>query len=866
MEAMLQVGREKQQKYDEGVQRIQSQIDQVAGLDVIKPVQRQYLQSKLNELGSKLKTVAAGDFSNFQLVNSVGGMTTHIAKDPIIQSAVASSQRIQKGYTDRQTYLQSGKSSVQNDAWWNNGVNSWMNDNDLKSSFNGEYIPYTDMENKLRAVADKVHEYDNSVQIPFKRDNAGNVIYYDKAGNRTTADKGVAQYDYAMLETTVKGKSAQKILDNFYDSLSENDMQQLKIDGWYHYRGYQGDAFKNKIKNDIVNTYSEKKQIANEEIAKVSAEIATNNKLTADQKLAKQSELNKYIDLVNRGELDKQMNDKISSIDRMGDTELKQQVYTDKFLSNLAKDISYQSIKTEFKDNPYFKADMDVKELNFKYWNAAREQKNADRTYNLAKQAHELEMFKLTKDAAGKDLIWEDGGIDTEGKIIPTTQSLADNLNRLNDDMINFANKNGASLIPGWDKLTNDQRQAAMAKIGESDTIDPKYNDNPEARRLFKEFRNMKLQATRLAGNYVQVANSLKPYDIQVDNVLKNQNSIADRNNVVHSARESYDVIANIGDILKPAGADTKGKDEKGKLIPQKRIWYNPEDIEKAKQIYKGTKYEALANAWIDDMTKGTQNATDKNVVNALHNLYDGTRSSILNVYAQRREAEKKIMTDIMPQYQTTIAALDQEDKVDAASIRNVITAIADKSISLGGLDTEKYNADKIQEWVDKKKATFAIRKTADNSSGYLDVISGKERVEIPLNAQQLQKWFPKAVKNHPLDDVKFLVMSSPTRTTNALGIRADDATGAITAAFSGDQLPLLQGTPMASLIRYDIEGATGNTGDSDTDLFSLKVYYNDNGKWKYGYASSDYGNLNNLNDIIQNLGMKKINEIKSKQ
>ena len=94
VEAMAQVGMYKQQKYEEGVQKVQSYIDNVAGLDVTKPLHKQYLQSKLNELGGKLKTVAAGDFSNFQLVNSVGGMATQVVKDPVVQSAVYSTQKI----------------------------------------------------------------------------------------------------------------------------------------------------------------------------------------------------------------------------------------------------------------------------------------------------------------------------------------------------------------------------------------------------------------------------------------------------------------------------------------------------------------------------------------------------------------------------------------------------------------------------------------------------------------------------------------------------------------------------------------------------------------------------------------------------
>ena len=47
VEAMVQVGTTLQGRYDQGVQRIQSQIDRVAGLDIAKPQHKEYLKSKL---------------------------------------------------------------------------------------------------------------------------------------------------------------------------------------------------------------------------------------------------------------------------------------------------------------------------------------------------------------------------------------------------------------------------------------------------------------------------------------------------------------------------------------------------------------------------------------------------------------------------------------------------------------------------------------------------------------------------------------------------------------------------------------------------------------------------------------------------
>ena len=133
VEAMMKVGVYKQQRYDEGVQKIQESIDNIAGLDVVRDVDKQYLQSKLNQLGGQLSMVAGGDFSNFQLVNSVNGMTNQIAKDPNVLNAVASASRYRKAIEDKQKIVQDGKGSASNDWLFNNEANEWLNSDDTVS-------------------------------------------------------------------------------------------------------------------------------------------------------------------------------------------------------------------------------------------------------------------------------------------------------------------------------------------------------------------------------------------------------------------------------------------------------------------------------------------------------------------------------------------------------------------------------------------------------------------------------------------------------------------------------------------------------------------------------------------------------------
>ena len=149
-------------------------------------------------------------------------------------------------------------------------------------------------------------------------------------------------------------------------------------------------------------------------------------------------------------------------------------------------------------------------------------------------------------------------------------------------------------------------------------------------------------------------------------------------------------------------------------------------------------------------------------------------------------------------------------------------------------------------------------------SGGSLRIMNGSEVQEIPLNGKQLAKYFPQAAKGHALDSAKFMIMGSSTKTTNSMGFRDGGPDGAVNAAFTGDQLPLIQGSRYASLVRFDIEGASDNDGDDD-DLYQLRMYVNDNGIWKSDIVNKEgYAKLDGIYTIMQNIGTKKYEEIKA--
>lgn len=243
VDAMVQVGMYKQAKYEEGVQKVQSYIDNVAGIDVIKPEHKQYLQSKVNELGSKLRSVAAGDFSNQQLVNSVGGMATQIIKDPKIQNYVYSTQNIRKMLEQKDADIKAGKSNPDNVRVFEHDLNNWLSDGSADSSFRGRYDQYFDIDKHVKEQFDAIKPGNWSIDQIYEtdpttgkflrepvRDKQGNVIGYNLVASKT------------MKRLKNEGRLPSEVESTINQIMSDGRVQQqLAISGRARYLGVSGE-------------------------------------------------------------------------------------------------------------------------------------------------------------------------------------------------------------------------------------------------------------------------------------------------------------------------------------------------------------------------------------------------------------------------------------------------------------------------------------------------------------------------------------------------------------------------------------------------------------------------------------------------
>lgn len=270
VDAMLKVGVYKQQKYEDGIKKIQNSIDNVAGLDIANPVQQKYLQSKLNSLGNNLTLLAAGDFSDFSLVNSVNGMTKQIVKDQDIQNAVSSTAKLRAGYRKREELAKKGLTDKNNDDYYDQFAQEYVNSKDLKATFKSEYIPYTNIVKKLQQALVNAGESSTIAEQLFVTDpNTGKPMIID------------GHYRYADAKTIDKlVTNRPAVLAAIENVMNEGDVkQQLGIDGWATYRNTEATTLLEPLKVQ----YDDERSRLEQQSLEVSAMLNSTN-LSDEQK------------------------------------------------------------------------------------------------------------------------------------------------------------------------------------------------------------------------------------------------------------------------------------------------------------------------------------------------------------------------------------------------------------------------------------------------------------------------------------------------------------------------------------------------------------------------------------------------------
>jgi len=266
VELMTQVGMQKQEKYEQGVEKLQSYYDNVVGgLDMAKDSDKQYAQSLINQVGSNMKWVAAGDFSNQQLVNSVGNMATQITKDPKILNAVSSTALYRQQRAKIQKDIDEGKSNPANIDEFDEQAAPWLNSKEVGEKFNGTYNPFFDVDKFAKEQFDAIKPGGYTHDQVFETDINGHTKF-DK--------KGVPIYSPVMIRLKKEGRLPQEVAGAIDQIMSDPRVsKQLGITGKYNYKGLDS--------QNLIDT------VYNQRDAKLSNYLGRMAELNLDKKLGK---------------------------------------------------------------------------------------------------------------------------------------------------------------------------------------------------------------------------------------------------------------------------------------------------------------------------------------------------------------------------------------------------------------------------------------------------------------------------------------------------------------------------------------------------------------------------------------------------
>ena len=455
MEAMNTVGMYKQAKYDEGVQKIQSYVDNVAGLDVYNPISKKYLESKVSQLGGRLRSVAAGDFSNQQLVNSIGGMAGEIIKDPYIQNAVYSAANIKNQARTIEAAKAKGEWGVENEDLYNEQLSKYYNSTDLKDRFSNQYVPYEDLYKNFAEFAEKFGYDKKTTQELWNQREDGSYIL-DKNGNRT--------WNNLMLTTTVKAKDAAKMLNAFQASLTPKQLQQLAITGRY--------VNKNKtvedLSKEITDNYAEQKNFAETNLEKVKLalfEEESKNKKDVD-KIQQLAEQYQYYGSALTG-IEKSVKTQLEDLPKNIEG-AKVSLYSNKWLHSVAKglaDAAGKEIEYKNEVNPMFTITMELNKFRHTVDNdRIQNQLSADRNAIARENARDQRIFNQAK------LFYEYGVGSAPGELGPRAlkepldpiedggQSLVSEVNSRYDDSVTKLNQINLQLTTQWVKAGNPKK------------------------------------------------------------------------------------------------------------------------------------------------------------------------------------------------------------------------------------------------------------------------------------------------------------------------------------------------------------------------------------------------------------------------
>jgi hypothetical protein len=156
-----------EQKYQEGIQRVEANREAIASLPILNDADRQYTNQKLAGITTELNQQMGADWSDQGIQRLTNKHITAIASDPVVQNAVSQTAYATKEYRKaKQGYNDTDGADVANQYNFNKSYSSYLSNPNVGAKFDGQYHPYVDDSKLVRENIGKMHPDWEEVQTP----------------------------------------------------------------------------------------------------------------------------------------------------------------------------------------------------------------------------------------------------------------------------------------------------------------------------------------------------------------------------------------------------------------------------------------------------------------------------------------------------------------------------------------------------------------------------------------------------------------------------------------------------------------------------------------------------------------------------
>jgi len=423
IEAMTMVGVGREQELKAGIQKVNDYYSKIAGLDVIRDVDKQYLQASLSSLKGGVAKSLSGDYSDSRIVNQITGAASQIAKDPIVQNATISTSQVRKGFSELEEARKKGENSPANDSYFNQQVQKYVQDTNPASSFNYNYEKYSDVNKHAFEIISKLHPSGTLTDEAY----------------HTEIDKKTGKPIQVLNETTIrngfKGVKPEQIRAALRAGLSPQDWRQLELDGVYQYSNLPDESFTDMVQK----SYSEVADKYKEKLAKLN-NASTNSPYEKD--ILEQNKASILAELDNI----KNEYDGVTSTFASGDVESgKAKLHTLRSINNLASSLSFgETQSTYVGDTPQqMEKWRQEKQQNLEKWQMEFNQRKEFHDEDKAQKAEELRLKKKEVEgygSLGTPLNQDETPAITFEKFTEVTKQMAEEIQATKNTLIS-ANK-----------------------------------------------------------------------------------------------------------------------------------------------------------------------------------------------------------------------------------------------------------------------------------------------------------------------------------------------------------------------------------------------------------------------------------------